>query len=131
MIITNSTDLEDVLVNPDNMRLEDLLYKWDCKEIWLFDLMPCQPRTIYMWFYLLQDSEEDFGLNFIPHPDELGIDPATDPVEYADALLHWKKFNDWPSWRYMRDMATFDIEFDLWLEDSPGGIVNPCPVTAG
>ena len=123
MIITNSTDLEDVLVNPENLRLEDLLYKWDCQEIWLFDLMPCQPRTIYFWFYLTQDSEEDFGLNFIKHPDELDLDPGT--PAYAAALLHWKKFNDWPSWRYMKDKATFEIEFDLWLEDTPGGIVSP------
>ena len=123
MIITNSTDLNDVLVNPDGVRLEDLLYKWNCHEIYLFDLMPCQPRTIYLWFYLTQDSEEDFALNFIKHPDELGISP-TDP-EYANALLYWKKFNDWPSWRYMRDQATFEMEFDLWLEDTPGAIVSP------
>jgi hypothetical protein len=126
MIITNSTDIEDVLVNPDGVRLEDLFYKWECQEIWLFDLMPCQPRTIYLWFYLGQDSEEDFGLNYILHPDELGIDPVEEPAEYANALLHWKKFNDWPSWRYMRDQITFDMEFDLWLEDTPGGTV--CPV---
>jgi predicted ribosomally synthesized peptide with SipW-like signal peptide len=123
MMICNSTDPDDVLVNPEGTRLIDLLYKWDCKEIWLFDLMPCQPRTIYLYFYLLQDSEEDFGMNYIPHPDELDLTPGT--VAYADALLHWKKFNDWPSWRYMKDKATFDIEFDLWLEDSPGAIVNP------
>jgi len=123
MIITNSTDLNDVLVNPNGVRLEDLLYKWDCKEIYLFDLMPCEPRTIYLWFYLTQDAEEDFGLNLIKHPDELGLTPGT--ALYADALLHWKKFNDWPSWRYMADKATFAMEFDLWLEDSPGAIVSP------
>jgi len=123
MIITNSTRLADVLVNPQGMRLEDLFYKWDCQEIWLFDLMPCQPRTIYLWFYLIQDAEELFGLNFIKSPEELGI-PPTDP-RYAQALLHWKKFNDWPSWRYMKDKATFSMEFDLWLEDTPGGIVSP------
>lgn len=123
MTITNSTDPEDVLVNPDGRRLVDLLYKWDCQEIYLFDLMPCQPRTIYLWFYLTQDSEEDFGLNFIKSPEELGISP-TDP-RYANALLYWKKFNDWPSWRYMRDKATFEMEFDLWLEDTPGAIVSP------
>jgi len=123
MTITNSTDLEDVLVNPDGMRLVDLLYKWECKEIYLFDLMPCQPRTIYLWFYLAQDAEELFGHNFILHPDELKLTPGT--PEYADALLHWKKFNDWPSWRYMKDKATLNIEFDLWLEDSPGAIVSP------
>ena len=127
MTITNSTDLKDVLRNPDGLLLTDLLYKWDCEEILLFDLMPCQPRTIYLWFYLTQDSEEDFPFleNLIKTPEELGIDPATHPNEYAAALLHWKKFNDWPSWRYMKDKITFDIEFDLWLEDTPGGIVPP------
>jgi predicted ribosomally synthesized peptide with SipW-like signal peptide len=123
MIITNSTDVTDVLVNPDGVRLEDLLYKWVCNEIWLFDLMPCQPRTIYLWFYLTQDTEENFGYNFFKTPAELGIGP-TDPG-YAQDLLHWKKFNDWPSWRYMKDKATLDIEFDLWLEDTPGSCVNP------
>ena len=125
MIITNSTDLDDVLVNPDGFRMVDLLYKWDCHEIWLFDLKPCEPRTIYFWFYLIQDAEELFGYNFIKHPTELGIDPATHPADYAAALLHWKKFNDWPSWRYMKDKATFTMEFDLWCEDTPGGIVSP------
>jgi len=128
MIITNSTDLGDVLINPDGVHLTDLLYKWDCKEIYLFDLMPCQPRTIYLWFYLSQDSEEDFfpatpEYDFIKHPDALGLTPGT--PAYNDALLHWKKFNDWPSWRYMKDKATLNIEFDLWLEDSPGAIVPP------
>lgn len=123
MIITNSTDLADVLVNPDGMSMQDLLAKWECNEIWLFDLMPCEPRTIYFWFYLTQDAEEDFGINLIKHPEELNLEPGT--PEYAAALLHWKKFNDWPSWRYMKDKATFTMEFDLWLEDTPGGIVNP------
>jgi predicted ribosomally synthesized peptide with SipW-like signal peptide len=123
MIITNSTCIDDVLVNPDGVRLIDLLYKWDCQEIYLFDLMPCQPRSIYLWFYLIQEPEEDFALNLIKHPDELGISP-TDP-RYANALLYWKKFNDWPSWRYMKDKVVFEMEFDLWLEDTPGGIVSP------
>jgi predicted ribosomally synthesized peptide with SipW-like signal peptide len=123
MTITNSTDINDVLINPDGKKLQDLLYKWECNEIYLFDLMPCQPRTIYLWFYLTQDSEEDFGLNYILSPAERGI-PSSDP-DYEQALLYWKKFNDWPSWRYMKDKATLDIEFDLWLEDTPGGIVNP------
>lgn len=128
MIVTNSTDINDVLVNPDNVALTDLLGKWECHEIYLFDLMPCQPRTIYLWFYLLQDSEEDHFLgdpNFIKHPDELGINPATHPDEYAAAKLHWTKFNDWPSWRYMKDKVIFSMEFDLWLKDTPGGIVSP------
>ena len=125
MTITNSTDLQDVLVNPQGMTLVDLLYKWDCNEIYLFGLMPCEPRTIYLWFYLLQDCEEDFGRNYIKTPEELGINPATHQDEYAAALLHWKKFNDWPSWRYMSDKVTFSMEFDLWLEDSPGATVCP------
>ena len=115
MIITNTPDLADVLVNPQGLRMVDLLGKWECNEIWLFDLMPCQPRTIYLWFYLVQESEEDFGYNYFLHPDELGLTPGT--PEYSAALLHWQKFNDWPSWRYMRDMVTFKMEFDLWLED--------------
>jgi hypothetical protein len=114
MRITNSPDPADVLRNPEGLLMMDLLGKWECQEIWLFDLMPCEPRTIYLWFYLVQDSEEDHGWNFILHPDELGLTPGTS--EYSAALLHWRKFNDWPSWRYMRDMVTFKMEFDLWLE---------------
>ncbi len=123
MIITNSTDIEDVLVNPDGRRLVDLLGKWECKEIYLFDLMPCQPRTIYLWFYLTQDDEEDYGLDYIPEPDDLGLEPG-DPG-YDEAVLFNKKFNDWPSCVYMKDMARFEMEFDLWLEDTPGAIVSP------
>jgi predicted ribosomally synthesized peptide with SipW-like signal peptide len=115
MTITNSPDMADVLVNPQGLRMIDLLGKWECNEIWLFDLMPCQPRPIYLWFYLVQESEEDFGYNYFLHPDELGLTPGT--PEYSAALLHWQKFNDWPSWRYMRDMVTFRMEFDLWLEN--------------
>jgi predicted ribosomally synthesized peptide with SipW-like signal peptide len=103
----------------------DELGKWVCKEIYLFDLMPCEPRTIYLWFWLQQDTEEDWGRNYIKHPDELGLDPVEDKEEYAAALLHWKKFNDWPSWALMKDRVEIDIEFDLWLEDTPGAIVRP------
>jgi len=125
MRITNSTDVNDVLVNPQGIRMIDVFSKWECNEIWLFDLMPCQPRTIYLWFYLDQESEDDFFPEggFFLHPEEMGMEPG-DPG-YDAALLHWKKFDDWVSWRYMKDMITFDIEFDLWLEDSPGGIVRP------
>jgi predicted ribosomally synthesized peptide with SipW-like signal peptide len=125
MRITDSPNLNDVLVNPDGLRLIDVFAKWECNEIWLFDLMPCQPRTIYLWFYLDQESEDDFfgEGGFFLHPEEMGMEPG-DPG-YDAALLHWKKFDDWVSWRYMKDMITFDIEFDLWLEDSPGGIVSP------
>jgi len=125
MRITNSPDLNDVLENPDGLRLIDVFSKWECNEIWLFDLMPCQPRTIYFWFYLEQESEDDFFTDggFFLHPNEMGLEPG-DPG-YEAALLHWKKFDDWVSWRYMKDKITFDIEFDLWLEDTPGGIVSP------
>jgi len=84
----------------------DLLYKWLCNEVYLFDLLPCQPKTVYLWFHLRQDTEEQWGFNFIPNPGEAGYD-----------LLHWEKFNDWPSWALMRDRVDFKIEFDLWLED--------------
>lgn len=125
MTITNSTDPEDVLRNPNNMLLTDLFYKWECQEIYLFDLWPCNARTIYLWFSLDQDSEDDFPHlpDLIKHPDDLGMTQGT--PEYANALLHWQKFNDWPSWRYMKDKITFDMEFDLWLEDTPGSIVCP------
>ena len=103
----------------------DLLGKWLCKEIYLFDLMPCEPRTIYLWFFLRQDSEEDYGYNFIKTPEELGINPATHKAEYDAAYLHWQKFNDWPSWALMKDHVDFDLEFDLWLEDTPFAVVNP------
>jgi predicted ribosomally synthesized peptide with SipW-like signal peptide len=87
---------------------------WYDKEIYLFDLMPCQPKTIYLWFHLQQPDEEDYGYNFIPNPGETGYNE-----------LYWKKFNDWPSWALMKDKIVFDIEFDLWLEDTPGGVVSP------
>jgi len=94
----------------------DLIGKWLCKEIYLFDLMPCQPKTIYLWIYLRQDSEETYGFDFVADPGEVGYDE-----------LHWKKFNDWPSAALMKDRVLFDLEFDLWLEDTPGGVVNPTP----
>jgi hypothetical protein len=25
----------------------------------------------------------------------------------------------------MKDKVVFDLQFDLWLEDTPGGVVNP------
>jgi predicted ribosomally synthesized peptide with SipW-like signal peptide len=117
MTITNSPDPFDVLMNPAGVRMADLLYKWECNEIYLFDLMPCEPRTIYLWFYLAQDSEDDFPFlpDLIVHPDDLGLTPGT--PEYEAALLHWMKFNDWPSWRYMKDMVTFSMEFDVLLMD--------------
>jgi predicted ribosomally synthesized peptide with SipW-like signal peptide len=86
-----------------------------CQEIYLFDLVPCEARTIYLWFHLYQFTEEDFGYNYFLHPDQLGIDPATDPIAYDAALMHWIKFNDWPSWAYMRDAVSFSMEFDVLL----------------
>ena len=93
-----------------------------CQEIYLFDLMPCEPRTIYLWFSLYQFTEEDFGFNYFLHPDEQGIDPDLYPREYAAALHHWMKFNDWPSYAYMRDAVSFSMEFDILLADT---VPNP------
>lgn len=110
----------------------DIIYastfeKWLCKEIYLFDLMPCVSKTIYLWFYMEQESEELWGYDLInPDPgDKEFPDQTTDPIGYAAAMLHWQKFNDWPSWALMKDQVVFDLEFDLWLEDTPGGVVNP------
>jgi len=100
----------DILIGP--ALLGDLY----CQELYLFELMPCQPRTIYLWFSLYQFTEEDFGYNYFLTPEELGIDPDEDPIAYDAALMHWMKFNDWPSWAYMRDAVTFAMEFDLWLQ---------------
>jgi predicted ribosomally synthesized peptide with SipW-like signal peptide len=99
----------DLLIGPALM--QDVY----CQEIYLFDLEPCQPRTIYLYFSLYQHSEENFGYNYFLHPDEIGIDPDEFPREYAAALHHWEKFNDWPSWAYMKDAVRFDMEFDLVL----------------
>jgi len=103
-----------------------------CKEIYLFDLKPCNEKNIFLWFKLKQDNEEYFGYNFIKHPTELGLTPGT--PEYNNAYLHWLKFNDWPSWGLMRDMLVFDVEFDLWLDceglgPSPTPPVVPVEVT--
>jgi len=94
---------------------ETKLINLECKEIYLFDLMPCNGRTIYLWFHLQQESEEDYGYNYFLSPEERGISPG-DPG-YEEALLRWTKFNDWPSWAMMRDMVTFSMEFDLLLRD--------------
>jgi len=75
-------------------------------EAYLFDLTPCQPRMIYLWFHLVQPSEEDYGYDFFADPGDPGFDE-----------LRWLKFNDWPSWGLMKDLASFSMEFDLWLED--------------
>jgi predicted ribosomally synthesized peptide with SipW-like signal peptide len=85
---------------------ETKLINLECQEIYLFDLMPCNGRTIYLWFHLQQPSEEEYDYNFFPNPGEVGFDE-----------LEYLKFNDWPSWGLMRDVVSFSIEFDLWLED--------------
>jgi predicted ribosomally synthesized peptide with SipW-like signal peptide len=112
MVITTTTvnpttnDFNDLLINPDGRMMRAKLKDWNCKELYLFDLMPCEPRVIYLWFHLQQESEEDFGFDYIPDPGDEGYDE-----------LYWLKFNDWPSWAMMRDGATFNMEFDLWLVD--------------
>lgn len=87
------------------------------QEIYLFDLWPCQAQTIYLWFSLYQFTEEDFGYNYFLTPEELGIDPDEYPEEYWAAYMHWAKFNDWPSWAYMKDAVRFSMEFDVLLMD--------------
>jgi predicted ribosomally synthesized peptide with SipW-like signal peptide len=110
VVVTDETGL--VIVGP---RVIDDLY---CDEIELFDLPPCEARTIYLWFKLYQFSEEDFGFigdnEYFVHPDDM--DPVPTGEAYEAALMHWKKFNDWPSWAYMKDAVWFNIEFDLYLE---------------
>ena len=86
--------------------LEGKMIGLECEEYYLFDLVPCEPRTIYLWFHLQQDSEELYGLDFIPDPGDAGYNE-----------LYWLKFNDWPSWAMMRDTAEFAMEFDLYLVD--------------
>ena len=105
--------VSDTQVAPDEAGAEvirsDELQKWYCDEFYLFDLEPCVPRTIHLWFLLIQDDEEEWGYDFIPNPD------AASPDE---VWQHWYKFNDWPSWALMKDKVTFSIEYDLWLDDS-------------
>jgi predicted ribosomally synthesized peptide with SipW-like signal peptide len=103
VMVTNDRAGEDVLIGPT------LLVDIECEEIYLFDLMPCNARTIYLWFHLYQPSEEDYGFDYFADPGDTGYDE-----------LEWKKFNDWPSWALMRDKVVFSIEFDLWLEDDTG-----------
>jgi predicted ribosomally synthesized peptide with SipW-like signal peptide len=108
-VIVCDEETGDRLVGP--VPLVDIM----CEEIYLFDLIPCNARTINLWFHLIQESEEDYDYDFIPDPGDTGYDE-----------LYWKKFNDWPSWALMRDTVVFSIEFDLFLDvpdDEP-----PCPV---
>jgi predicted ribosomally synthesized peptide with SipW-like signal peptide len=117
MVITTTdinpktNDFADILVTPNDYMCRDKLGKWECKEIYLFDLMPCEPRTIFLWFHLQQEDEEEYGFDYI-NPD-----PWDDDYDPAKHKLHWLKFNDWPSWAMMKDGATFNMEFDLWLVD--------------
>ena len=94
--------------------LEDLLIKIECTEFYLFDLEPCVPKDIHMWVWLKQDTEKDWGRNFIPNPGEVGYD------EHQYTL-----FNDWPSWALMKDQVNMTIEFDLTLAD----LTQPQPTT--
>jgi len=98
--VTNDEAGLDMLIPPT------LLIDIECQEIYLFDLMPCNARTIYLWFHLYQPSEEEYGFDYFADPGDAGYDE-----------LEWLKFNDWPSWGYMRDVVSFSMEFDLWLED--------------
>jgi predicted ribosomally synthesized peptide with SipW-like signal peptide len=114
MIITNN----DLPPNDpaSDILLLDTLGKWECKEIYLFELVPCEPRTIFFWFRLAQFSEDELGLpDLIVHPDDMT--PVPEGEEYDAALQHWLKFNDWPSWSMMKDRVDFDMEFDLVLWD--------------
>jgi predicted ribosomally synthesized peptide with SipW-like signal peptide len=110
-VIVIDAETGDILVGPE--LLGDLL----CQEIYLFDLWPCDAREIELWFHLYQYSEDEFGFHYFFHPDELGIDPAVDPIGYEAALMHWIKFNDWVSYAYMKDAVTFSMEFDVLLMD--------------
>jgi predicted ribosomally synthesized peptide with SipW-like signal peptide len=91
-----------------NIIVEDKMINLICQEIYLFDLVPCEPRTIELWFHLQQESEEYYGLDLIPDEGDAGYDP-----------MHWAKFNDWPSWALMKDKIQFNMEFDLVLWDDP------------
>jgi predicted ribosomally synthesized peptide with SipW-like signal peptide len=91
---------DDIIIGP--MLIGDL----EGEETYLFDLIPCNARVIYLWFHLVQESEEDYGYDFFADPGEEGFNE-----------LRWLKFNDWPSWAVMKDQVSFSMEFDLWLED--------------
>jgi len=78
-----------------------------CEEIYLFDLNPCEPKGINLYFHLQQEAEEEFTI-----PE--GWPGAGGPMNYITGEEEWK-FNDWPSWALMKDMVSFNIEFDLVL----------------
>ena len=118
-IMIFNSDTGELLVGP--VLLIDIL----CDEIYICDLNPCDPVTIEMWFHLIQETEEMYGHNFFLSPEELGLVP--DDPGYDEALLHWTKFNDWPSWAMMRDTVVFNMEFDLLLLPPPGPL-PPIPI---
>jgi predicted ribosomally synthesized peptide with SipW-like signal peptide len=98
----------------------DWLDKYSCNEIYLFDLEEDETRTIYLWFKLIQESEEDYGYDYIDDPpwwtgDDNDPEFGWDDPDFDQKLLHWYKFNDWPSWALMKDKVRFDLEFDVSL----------------
>jgi predicted ribosomally synthesized peptide with SipW-like signal peptide len=79
----------------------------------LMYLCPCQPQTVSIWFKVVQTPEEYFG------EDYFTPDPWDDELTQGE-MMHWAKFNDWPSWSLMKDKMEFSVEFDLWLNlDDP------------
>ena len=113
MLAVTTTRDEPMIGTPWTIKAEQFS-KWECNEIYLFDLAPCQPKNIYVWFKLDQKSEEDYGLDFI-NPDPWDDDWDPNDVEM---VKHHEKFNDWPSAALMKDKITFDMEFDLLLRHS-------------
>jgi predicted ribosomally synthesized peptide with SipW-like signal peptide len=106
-VVADDPDYEPVYDDTSGkVMFEGKLIDFECMELYLFDLMPCEPRTIYLWFHLQQESEEDYGFDYFADPGDPGFDE-----------LEWIKFNDWPSWSLMRDRVTFSMEFDLLLMD--------------
>ena len=111
--------------------MTNLLEKFVCNEMELFELTPCTPRTIYLWFKLEQKREEAYNLDLIPdppgdlEPDIAGNNFLDSDPDYYEKYLYWQKFNDWVSWAYMKDKATFDMEFDISLLNHAGEIPDP------
>jgi predicted ribosomally synthesized peptide with SipW-like signal peptide len=117
---------------PDDGQLySNVLDKFVCNELYLFELTPCTPRMIYLWFKLEQKREEAYGLDLIPDPPfDTEVDIADnnfgwDDPDYYEKCYYWQKFNDWVSWAYMKDKATFDMEFDISLLNHAGEIPPP------
>ena len=97
---------KDVAIPDPRFLIDGKMIDVECVESYLFDMMPCNEKTIYLYFHLQQESEEDYGFDYFADPGDVGYDE-----------LEWIKFNDWPSWSMMRDKVTFSIEFDLLLVD--------------